>query len=78
MPGRRLGDVVDKITLFDALPRMAAAVNLEGTEVVLFARGGFLKRPNEINPAIRRMLQVMAGPVSSKSNQFMKQKDGSR
>ena len=78
MPGRRLGDVVDKITLFDARPRMAAAINLEDTEVVLFARGGFLKRPNEINPAIRRMLQVMAGPVSSKSNHFMKQKDESR
>ena len=57
---------------------MAAAVNLDEAEVVFVAREGFFKRPNETNSVIRRMLTVVAEPVSSKSNQFRKQKNESR
>ena len=72
------GDVVGEMALFDARPRMAEAVTLEDTEVVIVAREEYLKRLNEMNPVMRRMLQIMGGRVRSMTDEFMKRKSESR
>jgi CRP-like cAMP-binding protein len=72
------GDVVGKMTLFDERPRMAEAVTQEDTEVIIVARDEFLKRLNEMNPLMRRMLQIMVGRVRSMTDEFMKRKGESR
>jgi diguanylate cyclase len=72
------GDVVGEMALFDERPRMAEAVTLEDTEVIIVAREEFLKRLNEMNPVMRRMLQIMVGRVRSMTDEFMKRKGESR
>ena len=72
------GAVVGEMALFDARPRMAEAVTLEDTEVIIVAREEFLKRLNEMNPVMRRMLQIMVGRVRSMTDEFMKRKGESR
>lgn len=57
---------------------MAEAVTLEDTEVVIVAREKFLKLLNEMNPVMRRMLQIMVGRVRSMTHEFMKRKGESR
>lgn len=72
------GDVVGEMAQFDGRPRMVEAVTLEDTEVVIVAREEFLKRLNEMNPVMRRMLQIMVGRVRSMTDEFMKRKNESR
>jgi len=72
------GDVVGEMALFDERPRMAEAVTVEETEVIIVAREEFLKRLNEMNPVMRRMLQIMVGRVSSMTDEFMKRKGESQ
>jgi CRP-like cAMP-binding protein len=57
---------------------MAEAVTLEDTGVVIIAREEFLKRLNEMNTVMRRMLQIMVVRVRSKIDEFMKRKGESR
>jgi CRP/FNR family transcriptional regulator, cyclic AMP receptor protein len=71
-------DVVGEMALFDQRPRMAEAVTQEDTEVIIVARDEFLKRLNEMNPVMRRMLQIMVGRVRSMTDEFMKRKGESR
>jgi len=72
------GDVVGEMALFDERPRMAEAVTLEETVVITVAREEFLKRLNEMNPVMRRMLQIMVGRVRSMTDEFMKRKGESQ
>jgi CRP-like cAMP-binding protein len=72
------GDVVGEMALFDERPRMAEAVTLEESEVIVVAREEFLKRLNEMNPVMRRMLQIMVGRVRSMTDEFMKRKGESQ
>ena len=72
------GDVVGEMALFDERPRMAEAITLEDTEVIVVARDEFLKRLNEMNPVMKRMLQIMVGRVRSMTDEFMKKKGDSQ
>ncbi|NQV81154.1 MAG: Crp/Fnr family transcriptional regulator [Alphaproteobacteria bacterium] len=72
------GDVVGEMALFDERPRMAEAVTLEDTEVIVVARDEFLKRLNEMNPVMKRMLQIMVGRVRGMTDEFMKRKGDSQ
>ena len=66
------GDVVGEMALFDAQPRMANAVTLEDTEVVISCPREFLKRLNKMNPVMGRVLQIMAGRVRSMIDEVIK------
>jgi len=68
------GDVVGEMALFDERPRMAEAVTAEDTEVIVIAREEFLRRLEEMNPVMRRILQIMVGRVRSMTDEFMKRK----
>ena len=72
------GDVVGEMALFDERPRMAEAVTVDDTEVIVVARDEFMKRLNEMNPVMKRMLQIMVRRVRSMTDEFMKRKGDSR
>lgn len=72
------GDVVGEMALFDDRPRMAEAIAVADTEVIVIAREEFQRRLNEMNPVMRRILQIMVGRVRSMTDEFMKRKGDSR
>lgn len=72
------GDVVGEMALFDERPRMAEALTLEDTEVIVIPRDDFLRRLKEMNPVMRRVLQIMVGRVRGMTDEFMKRKGETR
>jgi CRP-like cAMP-binding protein len=72
------GDIVGEMALFDERPRMAEAVTAEDSEVIVIAREEFTRRLQDMNPVMRRVLQIMVGRVRSMTDEFMKRKSESR
>jgi CRP-like cAMP-binding protein len=72
------GDIVGEMALFDERPRMAEAVTAEDSEVIVIAREEFARRLQDMNPVMRRVLQIMVGRVRSMTDEFMKRKSETR
>lgn len=72
------GDVVGEMALFDDRPRMAEAIAVADTEVIVIAREEFQRRLEEMNPVMRRILHLMVGRVRSMTDEFMKRKGDGR
>ncbi|MBM3502398.1 MAG: cyclic nucleotide-binding domain-containing protein [Alphaproteobacteria bacterium] len=68
------GDICGEMALFDDRPRMASAVTTTECELVAVPREDFVKRLEEMNPVMRRILVIMVGRVRSMTDEFMKRK----
>jgi CRP-like cAMP-binding protein len=72
------GDICGEMALFDDRPRMASAVTVSDCELVAVSREEFVKRLEDMNPVMRRILQIMVGRVRSMTDEFMTRKTQTR
>ena len=56
---RAKGDIVGEMALIDDGPRMAAAVALRETEVIEISREEFLERLKDMDPVMRKIVDVL-------------------
>lgn len=72
------GDVVGEMALFDNRPRLAEAMVSEDSEVFVIPRGDFSERIANMNPVMRRILQIMVERVRKMTDEFMQRKQSAR
>ena len=72
------GDVVGEMALFDNRPRLAEAMVSEDSEVFVIPRGDLSERIANMNPVMRRILQIMVERVRKMTDEFMQRKQSAR
>jgi CRP/FNR family cyclic AMP-dependent transcriptional regulator len=72
------GDVVGEMALFDNRPRLAEAMVFEDAEVFVIPRDDFSARLANMNPVMRRILQIMVQRVRRMTDEFMQRKQSAK